>query len=155
MRKDPVITRVLEEQKNARMECRAIPSRLVLICLRMNQLPLFQTPNHLHRLVHCIVVAALKMPHQNVWFPVQVVRQLSAPPAKVVTAILHVMIMTLSFAAQRGTKLQPRVQSRVLRVATMNVIMARYASGTHLAVKQTSIYLSILFIAVQRLKRLL
>jgi hypothetical protein len=152
MRKDPVITRALEEQKNVRTECRAILLRLVLIFLRMNQLPLFHTPN---RLVHCIVAAALKTPHHHVWFPVQVVRQLSAQQAKVVMDILHVTIMTLSIAVQRGMKLQPLVQSRVLRVATTSVIVARYVSVTLLAVKQMLISPLILFIAVQRLRRLL
>mmetsp|Transcript_15394 Transcript_15394/g.23704 ORF Transcript_15394/g.23704 Transcript_15394/m.23704 type:complete len:319 (+) Transcript_15394:45-1001(+) len=138
MLKDPVITRVLEEQKIVRTACHAILSRLVLICLTMNQLPVFQTPNLRHLLlVRCIVEAALKMPHQTVWFPVQVVRQMSALQVKVVMDIPHVTIMTLSFAVQRGMKLLRPVQSRVLRVATTSVIMARYASDILHAVPPT------------------
>lgn len=175
MQKEPVIARVLEEQVIVRTACRAILSRLVLICLTMNQLPVCQTmsqllllqiPSHLHRLlvlpnhlrrllVHCIVEAALKMRHQTVWFPVLVVHQRSAPQAKVVMGILHVKIMTLSFAVHRGMKLHRLAQSRVLRVATMNVKTARYALGTLLAINPTLISLSSHFIAAQLLKRLL
>ena len=55
------------------------------------KIAVFQTPNLRHLLlVRCIVEAALKMPHQTVWFPVQVVRQMSALQVKVVMDIPHV-----------------------------------------------------------------
>jgi hypothetical protein len=156
MLKGPVITRVLEEQKIARTACHAILSRLVLICLTMNQLPVYQTPNLRHLLlVRCIVEAVLKMPHQTVWFPVQAVRRMSALLAKVVMDIPHVKIKTLSFAVQHGMKLRRPAQSRVLRVATTSVIMARYVSDILHAVPPTLISLSNRFIVEQHLKRLL
>ena len=165
MRTEPATDRVLEEQMIVQTACLAILSRLVLICLTMNQLLVYQTMSQLlflqittrlHLLpVHCIVEAALKMPHQTVCFPVQVVHQMSAPQAKAVMDILHVKIVTLSFAVQRGMKLHRLAQSRVLRVATTNVKTARYALGTLHAVNPMLISPSTRFIAAQLLKRLL